>query len=271
MSIQISVVIPVYNSARTILQCMESVVSDLQITPYTWEIVLVDDGSKDDSAAIMRNYIDRSPYKNSIRLILQPNGGAASARNSGIKASTGKYIAFNDSDDMWMHGKTLQQMQYLLENPHVDMICGAHEYPYRPIFKKMKEYTRITIKDIIFQNFCSPPTLIIKRAILSKTGLFDENMKNGSEEGSLFLPFTYYGYCVLHNRVYARSITQKKKWGDSGLSGNVWGMEKGELYNFLQSYRHGYISMGSWILCSSYSFLKFIWRFLFKYVRKISN
>lgn len=265
--IQLSVVIPVYNSEQTIVQCLESVVSDLETTPYTWEIVLVDDGSKDNSADIIQNYINQSSHWGSIHLIKQPNGGAASARNTGIKASTGTYIAFNDSDDIWIQGKTKSQMEYLLNNPHVDMICGAHEVPYRPIFKKLNGYTRITIKDIIFQNFCSPPTTIIKRNILQKTGLFDDSMRNGGEEGSLFLPLTYYGCCILHNTVIARSITNKRKWGDSGLSGNIVGMERGRHYNMKKAYQKGLISFPLYLAASGFAYIKFMRRAIIKQIR----
>lgn len=266
MEALISVVIPVYNSEQTIIQCIDSVIEDLKTTPYTWDITLVDDGSMDHSAQIIQSYINKSPYKAAIKLITQANGGAASARNTGIKSSSGTYIAFNDSDDIWIQGKTKSQMEYLLNNPHIDMICGAHEVPYRPIFKKLKEYTRITIKDVIFQNFCSPPTTIIKRNILQKTGLFDDSMRTGGEEGSLFLPLTYYGCCMLHNKVVARSITNKRKWGDSGLSGNIVGMERGRHYNMKKAYQKRLISFPLYLAASGFAYIKFIRRLIIKQI-----
>lgn len=262
--IQLSVIIPVYNSEQTIVQCLDSVVSDLETTPYIWEIVLIDDGSKDNSANIIQNYINQSSHWGSIHLIQQPNGGAASARNTGIKASTGTYIAFNDSDDIWIQGKTTSQMEYLLNNPHIDMICGAHEVPYRPLFKKFDEYTHISIGDLILQNFCSPQTAILKRGILQRSGLFDENMRLGAEENSLFHGIAYHGNIILQNRVVSRSITKKLRWGESGLSGNIVRMERGELYSFRQTYKKHYISLFQYICSSTFSILKFIRRYLLK-------
>lgn len=267
--VDISVVIPVYNSERTIVQCLDSVIENLKDSPYIWEIVVVDDGSIDRSVEIIHDYVDGSSCGHNIELIEQPNGGAASARNTGINASSGRYIAFNDSDDCWIPGKIDLQMQYLLDNPTVDMLCGAHEAPYKPIFKKLDEYTRITVKDIIFQNFCSPPTTIIKRNILQRTGLFDENMRFGAEEGSLFLSLAYYGHCVLYNKVVSKSVVGKQKWGESGLSGNLWRMEKGKQYNFRQAYRRGFISCGNLVLCSVYSYMKYVRRLIIKIFRSL--
>ena len=175
----LSVVIPVYNAARTITRCIDSVIADLDSTPYSWELLLVDDGAEDDSLKIMQDYLSGSCHREQIRIIEQPNRGAATARNAGIRGSSGQYVAFNDSDDIWLPGKTREQMQYLLSHPEVDMICGAHEVPFKPYFKKLSRYTRITVKDIALQNFCSPPTTIIKRSILSRTGLFDETLRRG--------------------------------------------------------------------------------------------
>ena len=142
----LSVVIPVYNAARTITRCIDSVIADLDSTPYSWELLLVDDGAEDDSLKIMQDYLSGSCHREQIRIIEQPNRGAATARNAGIRGSSGQYVAFNDSDDIWLPGKTREQMQYLLSHPEVDMICGAHEVPFKPYFKKLSRYTRILLK-----------------------------------------------------------------------------------------------------------------------------
>lgn len=267
----LSVVIPVYNAARTITRCIDSVIADLDSTPYSWELLLVDDGAEDDSLKIMQDYLSGSCHREQIRIIEQPNRGAAAARNAGIRGSSGQYVAFNDSDDIWLPGKTREQMQYLLSHPEVDMICGAHEVPFKPYFKKLSRYTRITVKDIALQNFCSPPTTIIKRSILSRTGLFDETMRMGAEEGSLFHAITYHGCCILRNDVVSKSAIQKRRWGESGLTGNIWRMERGKQYNFRQSYRKRYLSLGYLMICSFFSYLKYLRRLLAKQLFRLKS
>lgn len=86
----LSIVIPVYNCAPVILRCLDS------IDYYNAEIIVVDDGSTDDTAEVVQGYIASHPY---VHLIQKENGGASSARNMGIEAASGKYLMFVDADD----------------------------------------------------------------------------------------------------------------------------------------------------------------------------
>lgn len=93
MNPKISVIIPIYNAELYLRRCMESVLNQ----SYTdWQLILVDDGSKDKSYEICKEYADRD---NRIKLIHQQNAGAGAARNSGISAAVGDYIVFIDADD----------------------------------------------------------------------------------------------------------------------------------------------------------------------------
>ncbi|HIY36843.1 MAG TPA: glycosyltransferase, partial [Candidatus Paraprevotella stercorigallinarum] len=89
----ISIIIPVYNSSAYLDKCIGSV---LMQTYKNIEVILVNDGSDDDSFEICKKYAEND---HRIKLINKDNGGVSSARNAGIKASTGRYIAFVDSDD----------------------------------------------------------------------------------------------------------------------------------------------------------------------------
>ena len=97
----VSVIIPVYNRAHCVRRAVDSVLAQ---THKDFEIVAVDDGSQDGSVEILRGYGD------AIRLIAQPNAGAAGARNTGIRAARGRWIAFLDSDDEWRAEKLATQM-----------------------------------------------------------------------------------------------------------------------------------------------------------------
>ena len=94
MNVDISVIIPVYNASVLLRRCLDSVLA--QKGNYTYEVLLVDDGSTDDSVEILKSY--NNPH---FRLFQQENAGPAKARNRGIQEAKGKYLTFIDADDYW--------------------------------------------------------------------------------------------------------------------------------------------------------------------------
>ena len=105
----VSIVVPVYNAARYIRKTIDMVCEQ---TYKDWELILVDDASSDKSAEIISDIIESSGKR--IRLIRKErNAGAAEARNTGIDASTGRYIAFLDADDVWMPDKLEKQIAFM--------------------------------------------------------------------------------------------------------------------------------------------------------------
>lgn len=113
----ISVIVPVYNVERYLEKCLESLLA--QTYPYL-EIVLVDDGSTDSSLKICERY---SETDSRIKVIHKKNGGAASARNLGLSAAGGEYIAFVDSDD-YLEPDAYEFMISEMKNNHADVVCG---------------------------------------------------------------------------------------------------------------------------------------------------
>lgn len=117
----ISVVIPTYNRENTIEKCLESVLNQ---TYSNIEVIVVDDCSKDNTIEVVKKIKDKriKLYK------LEKNSGACFARNYGVEKSRGKYIAFQDSDDIWIKNKLEKQYNYLL-NTDADMVfCGMNRY-----------------------------------------------------------------------------------------------------------------------------------------------
>lgn len=90
---KISIVIPVYNGSLLIERCLNSVFN--QISNFNLEVIVIDDGSTDNSIALLTS------YPKPIIILRQENQGPAAARNAGIEAATGKYLAFLDADDYW--------------------------------------------------------------------------------------------------------------------------------------------------------------------------
>lgn len=123
MSNSISVIIPVYNVPAYLPQCLDSVLSqsysDLQV-------ILIDDGSTDSSGAICDEYAERDSR---IIVIHQKNGGAAAAKNAGLRVATGKYLSFVDSDDYLEPGAYAHMIQ-LMHTHNADVVQCA----YRDVF-----------------------------------------------------------------------------------------------------------------------------------------
>lgn len=115
----VSVIIPNYNYAHYLREALDSVLA--QTYPRV-EIIVIDDGSRDDSKDVIRSYGER------VRLIEQKNQGVSAARNRGVEASSGELIAFLDADDVWMPAKLELQVQRILEDAEIGLVhCGLEE------------------------------------------------------------------------------------------------------------------------------------------------
>ena len=116
--VKVSVVIPSYNSARYVVTAVESVLAQ---TFRDYEILVVDDGSTDDTKEVL------SKYGDSIRYLYKPNGGVSSARNYGIEKATGKYVALLDADDVWMPEKLAKQIAVLEADENIGLCYASTE------------------------------------------------------------------------------------------------------------------------------------------------
>lgn len=114
----ISVIIPVYNGERYLAAAIESVLT--QSLPPT-EILIIDDGSTDQSLAVAQRYTPQ------LRCHSLPHGGPGAARNQGVTLAQGDYLAFLDADDLWLPAKLAGQLAYLQEHPKTDMVFGQVE------------------------------------------------------------------------------------------------------------------------------------------------
>lgn len=119
----VSVVVPVYNVERYIHQCVDSILTQ---TYQNIEVILVDDGSPDNCPAICDEYAQKD---NRVKVVHKQNGGLSSARNAGIRASTGDYLMFVDSDDYWDNELALAEIVSIINEQTPDIVCfGYKEY-----------------------------------------------------------------------------------------------------------------------------------------------
>ena len=154
----VSIITPVYNGEKYISETIESFIKQ---TYLDWEMIVVDDGSKDGSAAIVRRYAEK---ESRITLLQQPNGGSASARNNGIRYANGQYIALLDSDDLWDPDFLKSQLALMKEK---NTICVHGSYKRinensEEILKAWKAKKEVTYKQMQMTNH-----------IACLTGLYD--------------------------------------------------------------------------------------------------
>jgi glycosyltransferase involved in cell wall biosynthesis len=167
----VSVIIPTYNRAALLDAAIRSV---LDQTCTAREIIVIDDGSTDDTKAVVER------YKDAVRYIYQDHRGHwGSARDRGIGEATGAYIAFLDSDDLWLPDKLARQLAYAEQHPHVGLIyCDAWYFDDVSGSNLYRWLSRCQcahgwVGPALLQNlFMLMPTVLMRRAVLDDVGPF---------------------------------------------------------------------------------------------------
>ena len=166
----VSVVMPAFNAEATIAESIQSVMAQ---TYPKWELLVVDDGSTDSTAAVARGYCQQDSR---IRLFSKENGGSASARNRGISEAAGQYIALLDSDDLWEPCFIDEQLRFMKEK---GALCVYSSY--KRIDKDSKECLRplackprVTHKDMLTRNYIGCLTGLYDCSAKGKVYLHEE-------------------------------------------------------------------------------------------------
>jgi glycosyltransferase involved in cell wall biosynthesis len=165
----ISVIIPTYNSARYLKEAIDSVLAQ---NIQSLEIIVVDDGSTDETEQAVASYAELKK----IVYLKKNNGGPASARNFGIKNSTGEFIAFLDADDIWNPDKLAKQMT-LFKDPRVGLVYSRRIFLPNNKLDQERLYSGFVTKELINNNFITNSSVIIRRAIYNQAGPFREEKR----------------------------------------------------------------------------------------------
>lgn len=166
---EVSVVIPTYNSARYVIEAVNSVLAQ---TYQDFEVLVIDDGSTDETAAAM------SRYQAPVRYIQQPNGGVAVARNRGIAESRGRYVAFLDADDTWLPHKLERQLAALQDQPNYRASYAAFtvvDASLNPLGISRSQRQASALEDLLLRGniIGSICTVLCERALFELVGGFD--------------------------------------------------------------------------------------------------
>ena len=229
----VSVIVPVYKAESFLSNCINSILNQ---TYRDLEVILVDDGSPDFSGQICEEYAEKDGR---VKVIHQKNAGAAAARNCGLKAAAGKYIAFVDSDD-WIDRDMYEKMVEAAEIQNCDLVvcyclkessAGSQVYTHE---LPGGFYDRDAMVSRYFSQLLMPNTmeypitisnclLFIRKEIITKNQIsfpegmrFSEDLLFGSEVGYFSQSMTYLkGYTPYHYRQNPASVTHtefKDKW-----------------------------------------------------------
>jgi glycosyltransferase involved in cell wall biosynthesis len=165
---KISVLIPAYNAAATIAETLESVLG--QSRPAD-EVIVVDDGSTDDTGAVVK------ACSSDIHLISKPQSGPAASLNLAMKNASGDYFAFIDADDLWVKEKLEKQSLFLRRNPGARAVLGYHESFLCPSVPPEQSGRFVVPRGA--QPGWLTGTLLVDAAVFDQVGRFSEDLTNG--------------------------------------------------------------------------------------------
>jgi glycosyltransferase involved in cell wall biosynthesis len=212
---QVSVIIPTFNRGWCLREAVDSVlVQDFR----TFELIVVDDGSTDETAQILRGYGD------SLRVLRQENRGVSASRNAGVAAARGELIAFLDSDDIWLKGKLARQVEFFKQHPEM-LICQTEELWVKNGRRVNPGRRHRKRGGMIFEpslELClvSPSAVMLRRELFDRVGLFDERLP-ACEDYDLWLRVS----CRFPVELIETPLIVKRGGHADQLS-RAWGLDK---------------------------------------------
>lgn len=261
-TVPVSVVIPCFRCVRTLERAVTSVAGQ---TALPEELILVDDGSGDETWPLMTQLQSRC-QPGWIKLVsMDINAGAACARNAGWDQARGEYVAFLDSDDAWHPRKIELQYKYMISAPEVAISGHGHAQ-----VESMLDSTEIGSAE--FQRV-SPLYVLLKNPFVTPSFMVRRNLDYRFLTGRRYMEDHYFLMQVsAAGLAIARSLVPlafifKPIYGEAGLSSDLLDMQHGELENYSLMRRAGRISSFAEILLKAYSWLKFFRRHAIVFTR----
>ena len=252
---EVSVIIPCYQATTTIDRAIASVAAQ-SCKPF--EVIIVDDGSDAETCNWLKELVEKYGSDWLKVYFLDKNYGPAVARNFGWEQARAPFVAFLDADDSWHKYKIALQLAFLLQNPEISICshrCGGAVNLIRQLPQKF-QVTSCSLKKLLLRNCLQTPTVMLKRDLVLH---FPEKLRY-SEDYFLWLALLKVGYSAAFIEL-PLTILHKPAFGYSGLSAELWQMEKGELKALQAAWNRGSVS-------SLYFVTAVVWS-LVKYVRRV--
>ena len=168
----VSIVIPTYNYGHFVGEAVESALGQ------TWsarEVIVVDDGSTDDTAERLASYGTQIHY------VRQNNLGLSAARNTGIRLARGRFVALLDSDDVWHPRKLELQLRYLAQHHDVMLLgsaCHTEDCAAWPTVNENPTAEDVSLEDVLVRSWFAPSTAVLRRECLDSTNWFDTSLRS---------------------------------------------------------------------------------------------
>jgi len=215
MKPMVSVVIPTYNRAWCLAEAVDSVLAQ---EFRDFELIVVDDGSADDTPLLLESYGD------AIRVLRRGNRGVSAARNAGIAAARGGLIAFLDSDDLWLPGKLSRQVEFFTSHPEA-LICQTEELWVRNGRRVNPGKRHRKRGGMIFEpslDLClvSPSAVMVRQGLFERVGIFDESLP-ACEDYDLWLRVS----CRIPVHLIETALIVKRGGHADQLS-RAWGLDQ---------------------------------------------
>ena len=213
----VSIITPVYNAEEYILETILSVTTQ---THRDWEMLLVDDCSTDDSASIIKKFVDKDKRIKYIKLDY-PSGSPTKPRNLGISLAKGRYIAFLDSDDIWVEDKLESQLK-LFDQNHIALVFSNYE--------KISEEGLSKNRFIIAPNFVDYHTLLKGNVIACSSCMWDSGLtgklyftNQGHEDFAMWLKILKNGFFGINTKkVHLKYRLRINSLSSNKLKAIVW-------------------------------------------------
>lgn len=247
---QVSVVIPAYNQAHFLADAMRSVLAQ---TYTDFELILVDDGSTDDTPAVARQFNGLLP--NRLHYIRQTNQGLAGARNTGIRSAAGEFVALLDSDDQWLPDYLKKMLQMTEEQPQATVYYCPVVYMDADGRELPQQTTGIELSpDQIYPamlraNFLVPSTILARRQVVLEAGLFDPIFRR-LQDWELWLRLLRAGHTfagtrerLVRYRLHGSSLSSDAVGGQRAALAMVeklFGSDDGQYQGWLEEKRRAY-------------------------------
>ena len=171
----VSAIITTYNYGRFVVDAVQSVLA--QTYPHV-EVIVVDDGSTDDTASRLQ------PFMGRIRYMHQENSGVDAARNRGIRAASGQYIGLLDADDMWHPQRVGRQLQYIADHPQAAVVAADTIIDLSNGWPSLPDATPaalVSIEQLVIQARFAPSGVLIRKDCFDAAGLFRSNISGAAD------------------------------------------------------------------------------------------